>query len=267
MNHTSRHQRIPFIRRAKAMATVAVVTATAVLASTTSPAFADQIRQGETITIDWCSSNWVVNPSNAGTIEIDNSGSMCRSIFRASPTYLGPANLYDGDIGFFLEVTPDESASIGATFTPTAAPGPCLQIVSGDSVNFGDITPGQAVLSESLTDVQSCAVVDVTLTAAVSPATSGTTVWQPDREHGLLFQDLNPNSFAYQMNSLVDGTQFFSILDTVPSVFVNGFDGSADVPMQPGTTRTFAHTMRIGSGSSGLGQQFSATVTLTATAA
>jgi hypothetical protein len=251
------------------MATVAVVAATAVLASTSSPAFADpsQVRQGETIIFSHCESNWVVIPSNAGTIDIDNSGPTCQTIFRVSRTYLGPFEVSGGFASYFLEVTNDGSASIGATFTPTAAPGPCLQIVSGDSVNFGDITPGMSVFSDSLTEVQSCALVDVTLTAAVSPATSGTTVWQPDREHGLLFQDLNPNSFAYQLNSLVNGEQFFTILDTAPSVFVHGFDGSADLPMQPGTTRTFAHTMRIGAGSSGIGQQFSATVTLTATAA
>jgi hypothetical protein len=172
-----------------------------------------------------------------------------------------------GFASYFFEVTNDGSASIGATFTPTAAPGPCLQIVSGANVSFGDVTPGPAVVSASPTEVQSCAQTDITLTAAVSPATSGGTVWQPDRVTDIWSPDLNPNTFAYQMNGVAEGTQFIAALDTVPRAFVNGFTGGPDLPLQPGTTRLFAHLLAIGSGSSGLGQQFSATVTLTATAA
>ncbi len=250
------------------MATVAVVTATAVLASTTSPAFADPIRvgQGETITLPWdCIAFPTVIPSNAGTVSYSNN---CTLLFTASLTYSGPVELTDWYRPTLeYEVTPDESASIGATFTPTAAPGPCLQIVSGANVSFGDVTPGPAVLSEFPTEVQSCAQTDITLTAAVSPATSGGTVWQPDRVTDIWAPDLNPNTFAYQMNGVAEGTQYLAALDTVPRAFVNGFTGGPDLPLQPGTTRLFAHLLAIGSGSSGLGQQFSTTVTLTATAA
>ena len=273
MNHTSRHQRVPFIRRAKAMATVAVVAATAVLASTTSPAFADPIRvgQGETVIVPSpCSESFSVDPSIAGTVSPSNNlEDDCRLLFTASPTYSGLVSLhsFDFQITYEYEVTSIGSASIGATFTPTAAPGPCLEIVSGATISFGNVTPGLSVSSGAGTYVRSCSQVDLTFAAAVSPATSGDTVWQPDRWNGLTNQDLSPNSFAYQLRTSLDGDSFSAFLDTVPSVFINYSDYSSDVPLQPGTTRVFSHSIRLGAGSSGLGQQFTTTVTLTATAA
>jgi hypothetical protein len=302
MNDTSRHPRVPFIRRAKAMAAVAIVTTTAVLASAASPALAatpppppapTPVRQGQTITLfqvimEECVADYFgVVPSVAGTVSTAVDGSDCRIRFTASSTYLGPVTVSDDDIRTVqLEVT-NKNASIGATFTPKAAPGPCIQIVSGANIDFGDVTiGGRSVESQTETQVQSCAQINMNINATVSEATSGiapnVVTLQPEVLVGSL---TSPNTFRYLLVSFFPSCVAGALEQKTYQLHTVGMTSVSDswlepchnpmfrpnerpeAPLQPGTTRQYGHSFEIGAGSSGVGQQFSTTVTLTAMAA
>ncbi|MFZ4810717.1 MAG: hypothetical protein ACOYL9_05175 [Ilumatobacteraceae bacterium] len=288
MKTTSRHPRVPFIRRAKAMAAVAVV---AVLATTAAPALAatpppapppTPVRQGQTITLfqviteECVDENFGVVPSAAGIVTEAVDGIDCRIQFTASSTYFGPVTVSNSKRTVQLEVT-NKNASIGATFTPKAAPGPCIQIVSGATVPLGEIEIGSYSSEDAptTTEVRSCGWINIKLTASVSAATSGVApnvVTMQPQPHETW--PLKPNKFGYLLSwnqtptpSGQCGPLYTAVLTNVPQAFYRGCDTAADLPLTPQGTRAFSHSLMIGAGSSGAGQEFSTTVTLTAMAA
>jgi hypothetical protein len=270
MKTTSRHPRVPFIRRAKAMAAVAVA---AVLATTASPALAatppppppaTPVRQLQTITLfqvtteECVAGDFGVVPSAAGIVTTAVDGSGCRIQFTANSTYLGPVTVSDDDNRTVqLEVT-NKNASIGATFIPKAAPGPCIKITYGANVDFGQITIGVPVNDGTKdTGVESCALTNMALQASVSPATSGGVTMRPVASPA----EPGPNQFSFGTCWFNGLNQWCAQMTELPSTF------PGDLPFAPGDTRRYSHVLKIGAGSSGVGQQFSTTVTLTATTA
>jgi hypothetical protein len=148
MNDTSRHPRVPFIRRAKAMAAVAIVATSAVLASAASPASADplQVRQGQTITIvpDCVETEFTVTPANAGTTAVVRTllpTPTCRIDFTASSTYSGLVTVRSVLDEVQLIVV-GEAAKASGSFTPVIAPGPCILVTANSVVSFGDVELG-----------------------------------------------------------------------------------------------------------------------------
>ena len=92
--------------------------------------------------------------------------------FTASATFVGPARvrLAVGTCVEFDVVGP--SADVGATFTPRPAPGPCIQIVSGATVGFGDVTVGATSTAATETVLSNCSSgLDVDIFGSITQAT------------------------------------------------------------------------------------------------
>jgi len=145
------------------------------------------------------------------------------------------------------------AAGVDATFTPRAAPGPCILIASGAAVEFGDVVVGEKKTSATRTTVRSCASIPTRLGIAVDDATSGAdpsvTPLQPTDQ-----TPIPANKFTYEIDvgflqTLANGAVF------MPS------------PIASGASLNVGHALTVGVGSAGLGQQFSTKVTFTATAA
>jgi hypothetical protein len=162
---------------------------------------------------------------------------------------------------------------VDATFTPKAAPGPCIQIVSGATVPFGEIEIGRLQDAPTRTQVQSCASINIKLTASVSAAASGVApnvvTMQPAADSFPIPSNQFRYSLFWQGPTPSDSCSAYRLaLGNVPGAFQNICDPEqADLPLGPSTTRSFDHQIYLGAGSSGVGQQFSTTVTLTAMAA
>lgn len=247
-------------RFAAAVSAVALAFAAAAIASTANAQTPFQVEQGRELSlgaVDFGGSA-TVDPPQAGTLRFiesapgDPTGLL---YFTASASYIGPAIIRgidgSGDPVTFATVSVvGPRSDVGATFTPRPAPGPCIVIDSGANVAFGDVTLGTQITAATQTVVRSCASINSTLAAAVAPATSGVApnvvTFTPT--------DVTPapaGSFRYEINAgfpvpLAEGASLF------PG------------PFTPGTTRTFTHSLLVGAGSSGIGQQFSTTVTFTA---
>ena len=145
------------------------------------------------------------------------------------------------------------SADVGATFTPRPAPGPCIEVLSGAAVGFGDVTVGVAKAATIETAVTNCSDgLDLDLLGSVSPAVSGSgpgaITWQPWQFENTT----SPNEFVYTVSSSEPATA--NLGGTPTSI------GTAPA----GVTRYLDHRLLVSVGSStGLNQEFRTTVTFT----
>ncbi len=238
-------------------ATALTVAGIAVVPTNVSAQTATPVRQGETIVVGSTSNTdpFTVSPPQAGTVS--NPTWVGNATFTASATFVGPARvcLAGGTCVDVVVVGP--SADVGATFTPRPAPGPCIVIVSGATVAFGDVTVGATSTAATATALSNCSSgLDVDIYGSITQATSGTgagaVVWEPVQTIP------TPNQFRYRLQNSGDNVD--RVLDNDSSVFVQQLPNSF--------TRTFDHTLTIGAGStSGLNSQFSATITLLAAVA
>lgn len=236
-------------------ATALTVAGIAVVSTSVSAQTATPVRQGETIVVGSTSNTdpFTVSPPQAGTVS--NPTWVGNATFTASATFVGQARVCvaGGTCVDVLVVGP--SADVGATFTPRPAPGPCILIVSGATVAFGDVTVGATATAATGTAVSNCSSgLDVDLFGSISQATSGTgaVVWEPVQTIP------TPNQFRYRLQNSGDNVD--RVLDNDSSVFVQQLPNSF--------TRTFDHTLTIGGGSTtGLNSQFNATITLLAAVA
>jgi hypothetical protein len=277
---------------ALAAATMALV-GLAAFSTNASAQTATPVQQGRTVnlgSIDPFLDNFTVDPVAAGTVAKNliippsqggenYEGTVSATLsFTASTSYLGPATIRQSNGTAAFSVLVGGSASVGATFTPKAAPGPCIQIVSGATVPLGEIEIGSdsALEAPTRTQVRSCAPINTKLNASVSAATSGVTPNVVTMQPSLLESGpLGPNKFQYQIASRVDPTSseqcpvgiYWADLTNLPRLIKCFADLSIDFQLTPGTTREIYHRLWIGAGSSGAGQEFSTTVTLTAMAA
>lgn len=240
-----------------ALAALLIIAAIAIGSSQPATAAAVTVRQGETVVVGSASntSQFTVSPPQAGTVS--NPNWVGNATFTASATFVGPARvcLAGGACVDVIVIGP--RADVGATFTPRLAPGPCLQIVSGGTIGFGDVTVGATTTAATGTAVSNCSSgLDVDIFGSITQATSGTgpgaVVWEPVQTTP------TPNQFRYRLQNSGDNVD--RVLDNDSSVFVQRLPNSF--------TRTFDHTLTIGAGSTtGLNTAFSATIVLTATTA
>lgn len=138
-------------RRAIALCAIATFAAAANVAFAPSPASAaplHQLRQGETITLGGCPgctpSGVRVDPPQAGTASLVQPGASGDVSFTAAADYLGTAFVTTTGLGtvFYEVMVVGNAATASGSFTPVAAPGPCIVITSNPVVPFGDVTIG-----------------------------------------------------------------------------------------------------------------------------
>lgn len=96
-----------------------------------------------------CQGGGSVTPSNAGTVATGQNNSL---VFTASAGFSGTATVrataYDMGTGQWTLVTltvivlPGDTATANGSFTPVAAPGPCLVITVNSTVDFGNVELG-----------------------------------------------------------------------------------------------------------------------------
>ena len=136
------------------------------------------------------------------------------------------------------------AAGVDATFTPRAAPGPCILIASGANIAFGNVIVGDRIEAPTRTRVSSCAPIALRLSNTVANATSGSApnlvTLTPT-----LGTPVPANEFRYEINETVLFSETLAV----------------------GASLDLRHTVLVGVGSAGLGQSFSTKVTFTATAA
>lgn len=209
-------------------------------------------------------SNATVDPSNAGTVTIVPAlpGLPISAYieFAASINFTGLVTItWDsvqlGRSSVTVQVGTGRQ-DVSATFTPRPAPGPCILIGSGATVSFGDVTIGATQTGATQTEVRSCASIDQTISASVSAATSGSgqnvISWQPTTS-----STAAPNEFSYALRS--------SGQTTSTRLPANGAVAAVGGPLAPASALSLEHTLAIGAGSTtGIGQPFSATVSLIA---
>jgi hypothetical protein len=216
MKNTSRHPRVPFIRRAKAVATVASVAATAVLASTASPVLADplQVRQGQTITISDCfETEFTVTPVNAGTTAVVRTvlPTTCRIDFTASSTYLGLVTVSSA-VDTYQVLVVGTKAKASGSFTPVVAPGPCIVISANSVVSFGDVElgggPTKGNVAPSLTGCAPSSVTQDVLIAATA-ASNGQTFLSVEDPTGCVLSCPPPAAGFYRVTAF--SSSFFRV--------------------------------------------------------
>ncbi len=255
------------IRHRIAAATIGLALAGAVAAVSSSAAAQTGIpvNQGQTVLLGtlYFAEFATVDPLTAGTLQVTDLPGDTRSELRftASTSYIGPATVNGIDtltdpIVIARVVVEGSRADVGATFTPRPAPGPCIQILSGGTVDFGDVTVGVAKTAPIETTVSNCSTgLDVRLYGSVSAATSGTGAtaveWEPVKAAA------GPNQFQYRLTGNESTDLFLDSASSSPvRTIPNGF------------TRSLNHELNIGAGSTtGLNSQFNATVTLLAAVA
>lgn len=238
------------------LAAMLVIAAIAIGSGQPAAAAAITVRQGETIVVGSTSntSQFTVSPPDAGTVRLPTW--IGNATFTASATFVGPARVCLS--GTCVDVIVVGSrADVGATFTPRPAPGPCILILSGGNIDFGDVTVGATTTAAIGTAVSNCSSgLDVDIYGSITQATSGigpgAVVWEPVQTTP------TPNQFRYRLQNSGDNVD--RVLDNDSSVFVQRLPNSF--------TRTFDHTLTIGAGSAtGLNSPFNATVILIATEA
>jgi spore coat protein U-like protein len=244
---------------------LALACAVAAVSSSVAAQTGIPVKQGQTVLLGtlYFAEFATVDPLTAGTLQVTDLPGDTRGELRftASTSYIGPATINGIDtltdpIVIARVVVEGPRAEVGATFTPRPAPGPCIQILSGGTVDFGDVTVGVAKTASTETVVSNCSSgLDVDIFGSVSQATSGTgpsaVVWEP------VVSPAGPNQFTYRLFG-IESTS--ALLDNDSSVRVRGLPN--------GFTRSLSHELGIGAGSStGLNSQFNATVNLLATVA
>lgn len=127
---------------------VGLVTVTASTAGAQSNTF--QVVAGGSVQVcTTCQGGGSVSPSSAGTV---TAGPTNSSVFTASPGFSGTATItatsYEMGTGQYTLVTftvivlPGNTATANGSFTPVAAPGPCLVITVNSIVDFGNVELG-----------------------------------------------------------------------------------------------------------------------------
>lgn len=240
----------------RAMVAIATLAA-AIVGVTASPAAAADftVRQGETVEIDPGGvspgpGQLEVTPAEAGTAVLRPGGGIR---FTASTAYLGAATIAYASAGLSwrIEVV-GEQATVGATFTPRAAPGPCIVIVSGGSVAFGDVVVGTPVIAPTTTRIEPCSTAPVSLLGSVAPAVAG-----PVGARVTLTPTVTAPPPAGQFRYVIGGTPLNAVpIEDTSNWLLGGL----------GTGLTITHTLEVGAGTSTslLGQSFSTTVAFTA---
>ncbi len=253
--------RIAAVLAALAIATTAVATGTTPALA----AVARTVEQGQTVSLVQPfvgAESATVDPVTAGTLRVGPTDPLFRAelFFTASTSYIGRATITVDPGNPLVIATVDvvgPRADVGASFTPRPAPGPCIQIVSGATVAFGDVTVGAPTTATTQTVVSNCSAgLDVSVFGSISPATSGSgssaVTWEP------VVAVPGPNQFGYRLADSGDGIS--ALLDNDSTVFVR--------TLPNGFTRSMDHQLSIGSGSTtGINSAFNATITLLATVA
>lgn len=259
MNHT------PTRRRFVGIAIVAITVASLLGAAPAHAAVG--VEPGATVTIPGVTcpnpnvALVVVEPTAAGTGAVSVSGTV---EFTASAAYAGTATVAVSCAGRVgpetTVVNVGEVGSAEATFTPRPAPGPCITVTLNDTgvtgipanIRFGDVTVGQTVTSPTTVVIGSCATIDQGLTAQISDATSGSgpsqVTWEPNNG------SLSPNQFSYELDI---------VGQTTPVPLINTPTGVATLAPVELFAATSDLTIAQGS-STGIGQQFTATLTFVA---
>jgi hypothetical protein len=254
-------------------AIVAIVTLTAAIVgvTTSTVAAADfTVRAGGSVVLPVFSNEtdpFSVDPGSAGTVSIPAGGGS--PSFTASTTFAGTAEVCVVGTSCYTILVNGPSASANATFTPRPAPGPCIAVALVDpndptgpapsGVGFGDVQVGATAVSPTTINVSSCTTGNLTqfINAQVGDATSGSgpgqVVWEPGTTTGF---GLGPNEFQYavRLPALPDPIALRNDVVGIATLV----SASSSLPVQSELT--------VGPGSStGLGEQFSATVTFVAT--
>ncbi|HSM66215.1 MAG TPA: hypothetical protein VK860_07915 [Ilumatobacteraceae bacterium] len=243
------------------------VAAALVTLPATSPATAQtviDVAQGQTVSLglvpfgSWSGAE--VTPPDAGSLSfVENVGSEAlfdELRFTASASFTGTVTIRQGDpngVPIFLNVV-GPSGDIAATFTPRPRPGPCITL-SGTAVDFGDVEVGATVTSElgSETLVATCTTIEQVIAVQISDATAGAVTWEPTKG------ELSPNTFRWSVSRIdsVDDDNF--PVDNEPTLFSIFIPGAFDDDFG------VRHKLTTARGSTtGLGEQFSATLTFTA---
>jgi hypothetical protein len=266
----------------RAIVAIATLTAAIVGVTTSTATAADfTVRPGSTTTVFGPVVNEFelrqprVDPSTAGTLTIvqDLDAGTEEVVFVAATSYNGEATLsfgLDGQLQTLTVEIDGSQSDISATFTPRPAPGPCIAVALVDpndptgpapsGVGFGDVQVGATAVSPTTINVSSCTTGNLTqfISAQVGDATSGSgpgqVVWEPGTTTGF---GLGPNEFQYavRLPALPDP---IALRNDLVGIATFASASSPPLPVQSELT--------VGPGSStGLGEQFSTTVTFVAT--
>jgi spore coat protein U-like protein len=211
-------------------------------------------------------SDLAVEPAAAGqlTIEdvdrIDDGVFADRLVFAADALFTGTATLRYAVYGTTSVVTVNVggAGSVAATFTPRSAPGPCIQLGGATAIDFGTVELGTPIDAAATTTLSKCSDIGQVVRASVTNATAGASTYTPIKTAA------GPNQFNYGLldEAGTPGLGPFTQLDGT-STQVRAF--AAD----PGPfSYIIRHQLVVGAGSTtGLGAQFSTTLTFTAVAA
>jgi hypothetical protein len=178
--------------------------------------------------------------------------------FVASPDYLGPVTVSWTDQGVPRSATIDvrvldDGDTVSAVFTPRAAPGPCIVVTSGRSIDFGSVELGARTTAPQTTTVEACSTIDQRLDASVSNADAG-----GGASMNAVKTDPQPNEFVYQLTDVQQtGLGTVSLDNALTRVAL------LDAPSEGSPIPTFRHELTIAPGSA-TGEQFAATLTFTA---
>ena len=231
----------------------------AAIAPTVSAQTGLPVGQGQSITVGSLlgGETATVDPPDAGTLRFEGiPGDFVTVDFTASTTYLGPVTIrWTNLVGESLAapfVVSGDNSSAQATFTPRPAPGPCILIRDGSTIDFGDVTVGDTEVASTRTDIVNCAPFGLRIFSSVSTATSGTgpsaITWEP------VLGAAGPNQFTYGVGQSAPP---FTPIDDAFAVDVGGIPTAS--------IRSFDHQLDVGSGSTtGVGSPFNATVTFLA---
>jgi hypothetical protein len=253
------------------LAAVALSVAAALVAlPATSPATAQtvvQVTQGQTVSLGQrVVAQPTVNPPEAGTLAFVAGSPVPELRFTASVSFTGTATINALNVSFDPIVVAvvnvvGPSGDVAATFTPRPAPGPCITL-TGTTIDFGDVEVGMRARAAANTVVVPCTEISQDIAAQVSNATAGgeSISWEPTRT------EPGPNQFRYSLDPYgVDGDAEVFLGNDLRTV---GFTNPSEWYDENDSPLFFNHFLIVGLGSTtGFGEQFSATVTFTATAA
>jgi hypothetical protein len=209
-----------------------------VVAFTAAPALAVplQVRQGETITIvsDCFETEFTVSPANAGTTAVVNTffpQPGCRIDFTASSTYSGPATV-SSLVDTVELIVVGTAANARGSFTPVAAPGPCIVITANSVVSFGDVELGGSAQEGNVAPtLAGCAPSSVTQDVLIgaSAASNGQSTLLVEEPTGCVLFCPPPAAGTYRVNAssstavslVVSGSSPSTVLDNQAGDFVN----------------------------------------------